>query len=116
MTRNRPFILASVAAQSLGLCAAIALAVFAPQPGRASALIPISPISSQDAARMASHWVASEDGQWLAFDHRRGQATVIAPSALSLARALAYGFVPIASDISTCTAAKDGQPIESTIA
>ena len=103
-------------AQGTAVLGAVGLAIFAPQPGRASALVPVGHSAPRDAARMAGRWVASADARWLAFDPQTGQATVVAPNASSLMRALAYGFVPIATDIPTCTPTATRQPKERDIA
>lgn len=111
--RSLPF---ALLLQSLGLVAAVGLAVFGPQPGRASQLVPIiGTAGPQASARQSARWAASEDAQLLAFDRDRGRATVIAPSATSLMRALAYGLIPIAADIPSCTVTTDDRTIESSI-
>lgn len=92
--------LGSVVGQALGGLAAIMLAVFCPQPGSASVLVPIGQAAVGDAAR----WASKERAQLLAFDPAGARMTVIAPSTLSLVRALGYGFVPIAAEFPPCGA------------
>ncbi|NQX93986.1 MAG: hypothetical protein HRT64_03525 [Erythrobacter sp.] len=103
-------------AQAVGLASAVALAVFGPTPGRASQLLPLTPAASDNVPKLAAQWASREDAQLLAFDTQRARATVIAPNALSLARALSYGLVPIASEVPSCTTTYDGRTIESQLA
>jgi hypothetical protein len=95
--------------------AAVATPVLSPAAGRASVLIPIGVQDARQAAQLAARWVSQEDAQWIAFDPETGRATVIAPDTGSLANAIAHGFLPIASDIPTCTVTPDDRQTESFI-
>lgn len=88
--------------QASGLLGAIGLATLAPQPGRASLLVPMPSLSSEPTYSRAARWAASEDARLVAMASNSGRVTVIAPSGSSLARALLWGLVPISSEIPAC--------------
>ncbi|MEM7689768.1 MAG: hypothetical protein AAF291_12170 [Pseudomonadota bacterium] len=98
------------ALQGAGAVSALALAVFGPQPGRASQLLPLNGETAAQSAHLTAQWASREDARLVAFDTSTGRATVIAPSAISLARALTYGLVPIASAPPSCTVASAPKP------
>lgn len=91
--------------QSLGILAALALAVFAPQPGRASLLVPVVGQATSHSYGQAALWASDENAQIIRIAPQSGAVTVIAPSGRSLARALSYGLVPIAAEIPACNSA-----------
>lgn len=79
--------------------AAALLAIFCPQPGSASRMVPLG---GKDAGDVAV-WAAREEAQLVAYDPAGDTVIVLAPTALSLARAAAQGLVPIAADLPVCT-------------
>ena len=88
----------AILAQGVIGTAAALLAVFCPQPGSASRLVPMPNTQTGKAGQ----WAAEEGAQLIAYDPEGQSVTVIAPSALGLMCALAYGFVPIAADSPSC--------------
>lgn len=92
--------IAPIVAQGIGGLGAIALAVFCPQPGSTSVLVPLG--AAGEAA--AADWAMRERAQLVGFDASARRVSVIAPTTLSLVHALGYGFVPVASDPSACAA------------
>ena len=91
--------------QALGILAAILGAVFAPQPKRATLLVPLSDQTASQSYGQAARWASDEGARIVSITPQDGAVIVIAPSRLSLARALSYGLVPIAAEIPTCTRA-----------
>lgn len=106
--------MAPIALQATGGLGAIALAVFCPQPGSPSVLVPIAttqPVQTAEAAEAAAaHWATREQARLVAFDPSTRRISVIAPTTASLVRALAYGFVPVAGDPSACTSPAQSLP------
>ncbi|MDJ0977113.1 MAG: hypothetical protein QNI87_01090 [Erythrobacter sp.] len=90
-------------AHGLASLTALLIAVFCPAPGSATRLVQIALLPPEKASANAAVWASQEDAQILAFDPKSASAIVIAPRALSLARSLSYGFVPIASDVPGCS-------------
>ncbi|MEM6493036.1 MAG: hypothetical protein AAF650_01535 [Pseudomonadota bacterium] len=78
--------------------AAVLLAIFCPQPGSASRMVPLG---DQDAGDVAV-WAAREQARLVAYEPAGDTVIVIAPTSLSLARAAAQGLVPIAADLPVC--------------
>lgn len=89
----------AVLGQAIAGLGAILLAVFCPQPGSASVLVPLGGAGQAAAAQ----WATRERAQLVAFDPSARRISVVAPSSISLIRALSYGFVPIAADLPPCS-------------
>lgn len=94
-----------IAGHSLALAFAFAIATLCPRPGDPVLLVPLG----AQGVGGAVVWADGEGLRLVSLDMASGRVVALVPDHGSLLRALAAGFVPIATDKAGCAEPTDGE-------